>query len=345
MSKKKILITGGAGYIGSHTIVELLTTNDFEVVSIDNFCNSYPFIYKEIEKITGKSFKNYKIDICDYNALEKVFEMEQNIDAIIHFAALKSVPESVEMPLKYYRNNLNSLSNLLELSAKYKIKRFVFSSSCSVYGDIQTSPVSETTPFKNPESPYAHTKQIGEKMIEDFSKNVEMQFVNLRYFNPAGAHKSALIGEIPVLKATSLIPVITETAIGFREEITIHGTDLNTRDGSCIRDYVHVMDIARAHLKAVNVQLPTDIKIEVFNLGTGEGVSVIEAINTFEKTCGIELNKVYGPKREGDVEMIFSDCTKSKEKLNWQAELSLEEMLRSAWEWEKHKNTIILEQK
>ncbi|MES2588771.1 MAG: UDP-glucose 4-epimerase GalE, partial [Bacteroidota bacterium] len=243
---KKIIVTGGAGYIGSHTIIELIQNTDYEVISFDNYSNSSEHTYGRIEQITGKKIKHYNVDLCDLEETEKIFQKEENITGIIHFAAFKSVPESVENPYKYYHNNINSLLNLLELSLKFKVSNFIFSSSCSVYGNIDELPVSEETILNKAVSPYAFTKQIGEQIIKDYTKvNPELNVISLRYFNPVGAHKSALIGEDPINPPTSLVPIITRTAIGKIREMLVHGGDYETRDGSCIRDYVHVCDIAK----------------------------------------------------------------------------------------------------
>ena len=334
--KNTILVTGGAGYIGSHTIVQILRNTEFEVVSIDNFSNSFPGIFDQIEAITGKKIRNYNIDLCELRSLEEFFSRENDIAAIIHFAALKSVPESVGEPLLYYHNNINSLLNLLACCKKYEVNRFIFSSSCSVYGNINELPVNENTPWQEAESPYARTKQIGENIIEDFRKSYPLlDSVILRYFNPVGAHESGLIGELPLQTATSLIPVLTQTAIGKRDKMTVFGGELDTRDGSCIRDYIHVCDIADAHIKALNYKSDESVS-SVFNLGSGNGVSVLEAIQAFEKHTEVKLNYEIGDAREGDVEAIYSDCSKSLEKLNWKPEKSLAEMLLSAWEWEKY---------
>lgn len=332
----KIIVTGGAGYIGSHTIIELLENTDFEVISIDNYSNSSEKTYDRIEKITGKRIKYYNVDLCDLLETEKAFQAEKNIVGIIHFAAFKSVPESVANPHKYYHNNINSLLNVIEICLKYEVKNLIFSSSCSVYGNIEELPVAENTPLNKAVCPYAYTKQIGEQILEDYAKvNPNLNSIALRYFNPAGAHKSGLNGEDPINPPTSLIPVITQTAIGKINQMAVYGDDYNTRDGSCIRDYVHVSDIANAHVLALNhlINKEQTTNFDIINLGTGNGVSVFEAIESFERVSGQKLNYKVGTRREGDVEAIFSDCSKSKEVLNWQAKLSLDEMVGSAWEW------------
>lgn len=332
-----ILVTGGAGYIGSHTIIELIENTSFNVISIDNFSNSSPKTFDRIERVTGKKVQNYEIDICNKAALNKVIEKESDIIGIIHFAAFKSVPESVDNPYKYYNNNINSLLNILEACVKFNINNFIFSSSCSVYGNIEQLPVKETTPLGISESPYAYTKQIGEKIIKDYSKSQpQIQTIALRYFNPVGAHLSGLIGEDPINPPTSLVPVITQTAIGKIKKMTVHGTDYDTRDGSCIRDYIHVTDIAIAHIKAVEYVINKQQKsnFSIFNLGTGNGVSVLEAIHSFEKISNLRLNYSTGPKREGDVKSIYSDTSLSKKELGWETKVELDEMMASAWKWQ-----------
>jgi UDP-glucose 4-epimerase len=334
----KIIITGGAGYIGSHTIIELVENTDFEVISIDNYSNSSAETYTRIEQITGKKIKFYDVDLCDLAATEKVFQLEENIVGIIHFAAFKSVPESVENPHKYYHNNINSLLNILELSLKYKVNNIIFSSSCSVYGNIDKMPVNEESMLGKAVSPYAYTKQIGEQILADYTKQFKkLNIIALRYFNPVGAHKSALIGEDPINPPTSLVPVITQTAIGKMKEMNVFGSDYNTRDGSCIRDYIHVSDIGNAHVLALQhlVNNKNNANFDIINLGTGNGISVFEAITSFEKVSGQKLNYSIAPKREGDVEAIYSDTNKSKKILSWSPKYTLDEMMQSAWEWEK----------
>jgi len=332
----KILVTGGSGYIGSHTIVDLID-NGFEVISIDNFIRSTPQALEGIKKITTREIKNYAIDLCDRDAVQKFFSEEKNIQGIIHFAALKTVPESVAQPLLYFKNNLESLLNLLEAVQQYQIPNFVFSSSCSVYGNPDKLPVTEETPMKEAESPYARTKQIGENILEDFSKaNKNVQSIALRYFNPVGAHTSAIIGEFSTEKPENLIPIITQTAIGKRGKMFVHGHDYPTRDGSCIRDYIHVMDIANAHTKALQYLIAKKniVNYEIFNLGTGNGVTVIEAINAFEKVSGKKLNYELGPRRAGDVIAVYADNTKAKILLGWTPKYDLDVMMKTAWDWE-----------
>ncbi|WP_338759698.1 UDP-glucose 4-epimerase GalE [Bernardetia sp. ABR2-2B] len=358
--QKKVIITGGCGYIGSHTVVECLENytkkngyeQDYQIISIDNHLNSSSSVIENIKKLTGREVKNYDIDLCDYDKTKEVFEKEVNsssesdseIIGIIHFAALKSVPDSVADPVFYYQNNLNSLLNILKLSKEYKVENFIFSSSCSVYGNVEKLPVSETTPFGAAESPYAYTKQVGERMIIDFAKTSEHQkFVLLRYFNPVGAHISAQIGEDPKNPPTSLVPIITLTAAGKRDKMHVHGSDYNTRDGSCIRDYIHVSDIAEAHRLAIDFLVENNQndnkevnQVEIFNLGTGNGVTVLEAIKAFEKVSNKKLNYKLGERREGDVVEIYADNEKAKTVLGWIPKYGIEEMMRSAWKWQKN---------
>lgn len=333
--KGTILVTGGCGYIGSHTIVDLLD-NGFEVISIDNHVRSKPETIERIFSITGKRIKNYAIDLCDIEATRKVFE-QHSFTGIIHFAALKSVPESVEKPLLYFKNNLNSLLNLLELTADFHIQNFVFSSSCSVHGNAKELPVTEETPFATAESPYARTKQMGEEIIRDFAKTSPAQFILLRYFNPVGAHESGKLGEDTTDIITAVVPRITGTAMGKFKEFTVFGTDYDTRDGSCVRDYIHVMDIANAHTKALQYLDAAAEKqsVEVFSLGTGNGVTVLEAIRSFEKISGQKLNYKLGPRRSGDVVSVYANNHKAVSKLNWQIKRDLDTMMKTAWDWEQ----------
>lgn len=336
-SKNTILVTGGAGYIGSHTIIELLETTDFNVISIDNFSNSSAKTFDRIEKITGKKVTNYDIDLCSKINLEKILESEKNIVGVIHFAAYKSVGESVLNPYKYYHNNINSLLNVLECCLKFNITNLIFSSSCSVYGNISQLPVKEDTPFGKAESPYAYTKQVGEEMIKDYTTAFpQLKTIALRYFNPVGAHSSGLIGESPINKANNLVPVITQTAIGKIKQMTVFGNDYTTRDGTCIRDYIHVTDIAAAHIKAMMylISNKNQTNFSILNLGTGTGVSVLEAISAFEKISGKKLNYTIGSKRPGDVIAIYSDTANSEKELGWKPQFNLEEMMETAWKWE-----------
>jgi UDP-glucose 4-epimerase len=336
-TKDRILVTGGAGYIGSHTIVELLETTPHEIISIDNYSNSSPDTFDRIERITGKKVKNHAIDLCNAGELDAFFSSAGPIAGIIHFAAFKAVGESVLDPKKYYHNNINSLLNILDCSVKYNVRDFIFSSSCSIYGNISTLPVSETTPPGKAESPYAYTKQVGEEILKDYAKAYpQLRTIALRYFNPVGAHLSGLIGESSINKPNNLVPVITQTAIGKIPQMTVFGKDYPTRDGTCIRDYIHVTDIAIAHIRALELLAQKKITdpFSVFNLGTGNGVSVLEAISAFEKVSGKKLNYVIGPKREGDVGAIYSDNSYTERILGWKPKFSLEDMMSSAWKWE-----------
>lgn len=333
---KKILVTGGCGYIGSHTIVDLVE-NDFEVISVDNNSRSSARILEGIEKITGVKIKNYKVDLCNFDDTFAIFQENDDIEAIIHFAAYKSVGESVEHPLMYFENNLVSLINLLKCVQEFNVPYFVFSSSCTVYGNPDVIPVTEATPPKPAESPYGYTKQMGEQIINEFSKANPSQSILLRYFNPVGAHPSALIGELPIGKPANLVPVITQTAIGKLPQVTVFGDDYPTRDGSCMRDFIHVCDIAHAHTLAVQflTEGRSTKRCEVFNLGTGNGVTVLEAIHAFEKATGQTLNYTIGPRRPGDVIAIYANNDYAKTQLNWHTRYSLEDMMSTAWKWEQ----------
>lgn len=337
--KPTVIVTGGAGYIGSHTIIELLEKTDYNVVSLDNYSNSSKDTYSNIKKITSKEIDFYDIDLCNKASVVQIFEKYTNIIGVIHFAAFKTVPESVANPYKYYHNNINSQLNVLEACLNYNVSNFIFSSSCSVYGNIDTLPVSEKTHFNRAESPYAYTKQIGEQILKDYSKAyARLQIISLRYFNPVGAHLSGLNGENPINKPSSLVPIITQTASGRLPEMNVWGADYKTRDGSCIRDYIHVSDIALAHINALQylVDQKQHSNFSVFNLGTGNGVSVFEAIASFEKVSGIKLNYKVGPRRPGDVEAIYSDTSYTEKELRWKAKFSLDEMMESAWKWEQN---------
>jgi UDP-glucose 4-epimerase len=335
--KKKILVTGGTGYIGSHTSVELINEG-FDVVIIDNLYNSEAAVVDGIEKITGVKPVLEVFDICDLGRLNNFFEKNRNIAAIIHFAAYKAVGESVCKPLEYYRNNLVSVMNLLDVMKRFNIPNMVFSSSCTVYGQPDKLPVTEDTPLQNAITPYGNTKQIGEEIIKDVIVSGEdINAISLRYFNPIGAHPSALIGELPRGVPKNLVPFITQTAIGLREELKVFGNDYNTPDGSCIRDYLHVSDLSKAHVVAVKRLINGKNKksYEVFNLGTGKGVSVLETIKSFEKVSGIKLKyKIIG-RRSGDIEKIWADPSFANKELGWKTVYSLDEAIKSAWEWEK----------
>lgn len=339
MSKKTVLVTGGAGYIGSHTIIELLNNGNYDVISADAFFNSSPQAYKQVEKITGKTFKSYRLDLCDEKAFDKIFS-ENKIDGVIHFAAFKAVGESVEQPLKYYHNNIASLVNLLELCLKHKVSNVIFSSSCSVYGNVEKLPVDENTPMPKAESPYAHTKQIGEAIIEDVCRQHKaFKAISLRYFNPVGAHSSGTIGEWPINKPNNLVPLITGTAIGKFPQLTVFGGDYPTRDGTNIRDYIHVSDIANAHVLALDhlIAGKNSSNYDVFNLGTGNGVSVLEAIAAFEKVTGKKLNYKIGDKRPGDVIAVYSNSSKVEKALNWKCKHGIDSMMKTAWDWELYR--------
>lgn len=331
----KILVTGGCGYIGVHTIVDLVQ-NGYEVISVDNNSRSNIAILKGAEKIIGKKIKNYVVDLCNLEDTETIFEENKDITGIIHFAAYKAVGESVEKPLMYYENNIGSLVNILKCAEKFAVPNFVFSSSCTVYGNPDTIPVTEETPQKPAESPYGATKQMGEIIVRDAVKNKTTQAILLRYFNPVGAHPSTLIGEIPLGRPANLVPAITQTAIGKLSEMKVWGVDYPTRDGSCLRDYIHVCDIAHAHTLALNflIAKKNNINPEIFNLGTGDGFTVLEVIKAFEKTSGVKLNYSTGPRREGDVVAIYANNNKAKNELGWIPEKNLDEMMDSAWKWE-----------
>lgn len=333
----KIIVTGGCGYIGSHTLVDLVEKG-YYVISIDDNSKSDENALKGVESITGKKIKNYKVDLKDKKALFEVLNQHKDANGIIHFAAFKSVPESVEKPLKYYANNIQGLINLLEGVQKYNIPNFVFSSSCSVYGTVKKLPVDENTPLGITESPYARTKQMGEQILVDFvhsHKNTKV--ILLRYFNPVGAHPSGKIGESPLGVPNNLVPFITQTAIGLRDKLTVFGSDYKTRDGSGLRDYVHVLDIADAHTKAIECLNNNMLSVnpEIFNLGTGNGVTVLEAINAFEKISGKKLNYEIGPRRSGDIAAIYANNQKAITELGWSIQYTLEDMMSSAWKWEQ----------
>ncbi len=338
MNKIQILLTGGAGYIGSHTIIELINKG-YDVISADNYSNSTPKTYERIQKITGQSVKHFGVDLCDLFLTKQLFEENPGIKGIIHFAALKSVPESVAQPLHYYFNNINSLLNILECVKVYSIPNFIFSSSCSVYGNVRLLPVNEDTPLGITESPYAYSKLIGEKIIQDFARiNPATKAISLRYFNPVGAHISGFNGELPNLPPTNLVPVITQTAIGKRKEMSVFGNDMATRDGSCIRDYIHVSDIAEAHVNALKYLLEEtqNSNYSLFNLGSGNGVTVLEAIRAFELISKQKLNYKIVPRRPGDVEAIYSDSRKANTLLHWKPKHDINSMMETAWNWEKN---------
>lgn len=331
-----ILITGGCGYIGSHTAIDLLEKG-FNVISIDNLSRSKTFIADRIREISGKQFHNYRVDCRDLVKMRNIIDQHGKIDGIIHFAAFKSVGESVVKPLVYYENNINSTLNMLRIADEFHIPNFVFSSSCSVYGNTAQQPVKEDAPMATPESPYGWTKLISEQMIAAHAPNVQTKFIALRYFNPVGAHQGGRIGEIPYSEPENLVPNITQTAIGKKKGFTIFGTDYPTRDGSCIRDYVHVMDIAAAHTAALQYQLSgqQQVPFDVFNLGSGQGVTVLELIRAFERSTGVSLPFEIGPRRQGDVVAIYANTEKAMQSLHWHPTRSIEEMMHSAWTWEQ----------
>lgn len=336
---KKILVTGGAGFIGSHTIVDLIQ-NGFEVISIDNFSRSTKISLEGIKKITGVDVKNYEVDLCDAASTKKVFEENKNIVGIIHFAAYKAVGESVEFPNLYYKNNLSALTNLLECVDEFNIPHFIFSSSCTVYGEPDSSPIDEDAPLKYAESPYGATKQMSERILLDVSIATQLRVIFLRYFNPAGAHESGLLGELPVGKPQNLVPAITQFAIGKIQQLKVNGNDYPTRDGSNVRDYIHIMDLARAHTLALKFLLEKKYEtlLTTFNLGTGNGTTVLEAIAAFEKVTDKKLNYEIGPRRDGDVVAAYADNTKAKNELGWIPEKNIEDIMKDAWQWEKNLN-------
>ena len=332
----KILVTGGTGYIGSHTVVEL-QQKGYEVVIIDNLSNSTKEVIYSIEKITGILPEFHEIDMCDETLTKKFFSKNKDISGVIHFAAFKAVGESMAQPLKYYHNNLFSLINLLKCMNEQKNNNLVFSSSCTVYGQPDILPVKEDAPFKKAFSPYGHTKQICEEIIDRAARIYGLKAISLRYFNPIGAHESALIGELPIGIPNNLVPFITQTAIGKRDYLRVFGNDYNTTDGTCIRDYIHVVDIAKAHVIAIERMLDNSSKstYEIFNLGTGNGFTVLEVIQAFEKVSGMKLNYKFVDRRPGDIEKVWADTTYANKELGWKAEKGLEKMVLSAWEWEK----------
>lgn len=334
--KEKILVTGGTGYIGSHTVVELQNAG-YEVVIIDNLSNSNIEVLDGIEAISGKRPVFVKGDCTDLAALRKLFEDNPGIQGIINFAASKAVGESVEKPLLYYRNNLNTLMNLLDLMPEFGVKGIVFSSSCTVYGEPDKNPIDESAPIKPATSPYGNTKQISEEIIEDYiNSGAPIKAILLRYFNPIGAHPSACIGELPLGVPQNLVPYLTQTAAGIRKELTVFGDDYDTPDGSCIRDYIDVVDLAKAHVIAMERMLSRDDKdaVEIFNLGTGRGLSVLELINSFERATGVPVPHKIGPRRAGDIEKIWADPKKANEGLGWKADTPIDDTMRNAWKWQ-----------
>ena len=337
--KQTILVTGGTGFIGSHTTVELQQAG-YEVVIVDNLSNSKIEVLDGIEKITGQRPAFEKIDLQDLEATEAVFKKYPKIEDIIHFAASKAVGESVEKPLMYYRNNITSLINLLELMPKYGVKGIIFSSSCTVYGQptSENLPVTEEAPIQKALSPYGNTKQINEEIIQDYiHSGAPIKSIILRYFNPIGAHPTALIGELPNGVPMNLIPFVTQTAIGIRKELKVFGNDYDTPDGTCIRDYIYVVDLAKAHVKAMERVLdnPDTDAVEVFNIGTGHGVSTLEVVEGFQKATGVKLPWAYAPRREGDIEKVWGNVDKANRVLGWKADTPLDQVLASAWKWQE----------
>jgi UDP-glucose 4-epimerase len=338
---KTILVTGGAGYIGSHTVVEILNNPEYDVIIVDNFSNSNPEIINRLYKLTNRPIKIYHRDCRDQ--MDDILS-EHKVDAIIHFAAYKAVGESVENPIQYYDNNINSLLNMLDTAKYFGIKNFVFSSSCSLYGNLKELPATEESPLSEPESPYANTKLMGEQILKDFSKvNPDFKIISLRYFNPVGAHESGLIGESPINKPNNILPVICNSA-ETGEEMIVFGGDYETRDGSCIRDYVHVSDIAEAHVKAFEYLISDkSLSYDVYNLGLGignrfqeNGLTVLEVINAFERVNGVNVNYKVGDRREGDIVEIYSNSTKAR-KIGWKPKRTVDDMVSSAWKWHKNK--------
>jgi len=338
MSLQKVIVTGGMGYIGSHTIVELINAG-YHPIIIDNLSNSDRSVLEGLEAITGVKVPFEEIDLSDSKSTTQIFSKHADAIGVIHFAALKAVGESVEQPIRYYKNNIGSLVNVLEAMANLKIENFIFSSSCTVYGQPEKLPVTELSPTQPAISPYGNTKQVGEEIIKETcsTKSSELHTISLRYFNPIGAHASALIGELPLGIPNNLLPYITQTAIGIREQLSVFGSDYNTPDGTAIRDYIHVVDLAEAHVVALTrlIQKQNKSNYEVFNLGTGQGNSVLEVIQSFEKSTGEKVNYKIVDRRPGDVEAVYADTTYAREELGWATKRNLDEMTASAWAWEK----------
>jgi len=332
---KKILITGGAGYIGSHTVVELVNAG-YEPIIVDNFCNSEKSVLEGLEKILGREIRCYEVDCSDEKELTKVFEQERDIEGVIHFIAYKAVGESVEKPLKYYSNNIVSLLTLIRIMRKNNVKNLVFSSSCTVYGVPDKVPIKESAEIKPANCPYGNTKQIAEEIIDDCVSSGDLgKAILLRYFNPIGAHDSSLIGELPLGEPLNLVPRITQKAVGLLDKLIVFGDDYDTSDGTCVRDYIHVVDLAKAHVSSLEFMKKYDKKLEIFNIGAGKGTSVKELIDSFEKVSGIKLDYEIGKKREGDVPEIYADSIKAANELGWKSELSLDDALGSAWKWQQ----------
>jgi UDP-glucose 4-epimerase len=333
--RKKIITTGGAGFIGAHTVVELHQAG-FDTVIIDDLSRTDQILLQGIEKIIGQKPNFHKGDCCDADFVRSVFKKEGNIAGVIHFAAYKAVGESVEKPLDYYRNNIGSLVTLLEVMKEFAVKDFIFSSSCTVYGQPDIIPVNESAPFKRAESPYGATKQMSERILED-AHTTGYRIISLRYFNPIGAHPSGNLGELPIGVPSNLVPYVTQSAIGKRPKLTVFGNDYDTVDGSNVRDFIHVVDVADAHVKSLEFlqQQPTGNYFDAFNLGTGEGVSVLQLVDAFQKSTGVKLNYEIGPRRPGDVVKVYADPSKIMTKMGWKPKFTLEEGLKHAWGWEK----------
>jgi UDP-glucose 4-epimerase len=333
---KKVIVTGGAGFIGSHTVVELLAAG-YEPVIVDDLRNSDERVLAGLTAITGRSVRWHRIDCNDAAAFDRVFAEEGAVHGVIHFAAYKAVGESVAEPLKYYHNNIGSLTVLLGLMRQHGVHQLVFSSSCTVYGQPEQLPVTETSPDRNASSPYGYTKVVCEQLLRDQSHaDPTMKAVLLRYFNPIGAHPSGLIGELPIGVPNNLVPYVTQTAAGMREKLTVHGADYPTRDGSCVRDYIHVVDLARAHVMALDWMSAQEAPVhEVFNLGTGHGNTVLEVVNGFMEATGVNVRYTIGPRRPGDVESVYAETSKSRSVLGWSCQHDLKEALRDAWNWQQ----------
>jgi UDP-glucose 4-epimerase len=335
--KSKILVTGGAGYIGIHTVVELVQAG-FEPIIVDDLSRSDIRLLRGAEKILGRALTFFKVDCRDHRALQDVFLQHADVEGIIHFAALKSVNESVVQPLLYYQNNLTSLTTVLEVAKEFGVNKMIFSSSCTVYGQPDVIPVTEETPFKKAESAYGATKQMCEEILQDVARASSLKVISLRYFNPIGAHPSGEIGELPLGVPNNLVPYITQVAIGKREKLTIFGNDYDTPDGSCLRDFIHVVDLAKAHIKALQKIASMPNAFEPINVGTGAPVTVLQLVNSFIRVSGVSLNYGVGPRRPGDIEKVYADTTKSREVLDWRAQLTIDDSLRDAWRWEQKLN-------
>lgn len=335
MDTKKVLLTGGAGFIGSHTAVALIEKG-YEPVIVDDLRSSHDFIIGNIEKIVGKKVIFHKVDCCNEVAMKSVFEEHKTFAGVIHFAAYKAVGESVEYPTMYYKNNVQSLVLILDLMEEFKVDNLIFSSSCTVYGTPEVIPVTEDTPIQEANSPYGYTKQIGERICKDWSIANEKKVSLLRYFNPIGAHESSLLGELPIGKPQNLVPFIMQSAIGKLGPLTVYGDDYDTQDGSCVRDYIHVVDLAEAHVSSLAKSVKDGDQMVVMNLGTGRGATVLELINAFKTHVSDYLEFTIGPRRAGDVPAIYADCRFGEEYIGWKSRYSMEEALEHAWKWENY---------